>query len=666
MKTLSVLISSILLALNLWGQGDSSQAFIYFGPTDIGIGTVQGIHPNLDNVGFGNYINGDLRQSFRIKGIPLQFVGHVSNETLRIGKPSYFRLSYDEHTFNKLDKLNLQNDIDLKKLNLQCEMKALHELEGKLSYQREMLRRLELQDIPDLSNIDLSALPDSLNGLNVPDLDLNLLNLPNGNNNQKLDAISLNIQEMTGKMKDIKGSIDSLQFDLGELEKKNLSTYVPEKFRLKKANFGLTSLSSGGLSNNTIPIHGLHVEGSYKRSFYDVSAGLTQPFQNFSAQVFDQITGNTQNVFNLNDFYNVNRMKFISSEIVGLGEKNRTHLKMEHYYSGRTWEAIKDRTSEAIANTVNLSGNAEIKWIEKLNIGFLIGLSVKSKDTVNQSFGAESLAYRGTANYKIERAKGEIQSEFRSLGGDYDGVSQGLVINGTRHAMIGYQQKLGRHSNVTTRFMEDRFSKTDSIVLFNQSRRWMTQLNSRINRYNKFQLSYSLIQGSGNEVQDRKGHLGTVMFINEIKIGKNMLTNIVRGGYTFIPIRIGNQEITQGSISSDFHVDNFTYGLTGSYEKYIGIQQLWGENYILEPHVAYRGKKGEISFSYQYLKSQQFSEDHGFTFRANLSPSQFITWQVTGQRWLVKERNFFFIQAPSYVAPWYVDIKLIIHLNVQK
>lgn len=668
MRKFAVCIWIVFLATNLCSQTDSTQGFLYIGPTDLSIGTVQGIHPNLNNIGFGNFINGDINQRFRVKGIPLQFVGHISNETLRIGKPSYFRLSYDENTFKKLDKSKLQVELSQKELELKQQLDSLHVLEGKLSFQREMLRRAQQQQ--GISIPTIPKLPNFPDSLKKPELDLPELPLNSpieiNQKQRQFDSILLSIQTISGNISDVKGSIDSLKINVEDLKGMHLSSYVPPQFKLKKANIGLTSLSSGGLSNNTIPIHGIHVEGTYRRSFYDVSAGLTQPFQNFSAQVFDQITNNTQNVFNLNDFYNVNRMKFISSEIIGLGDRHKTHLKLEHYYSGRSWESIKNSLSEPITNTLNLSGSADLKRIKNLKVGFLVGLSIKSRDSISTEIGAENIAYRGTANYKIEQTNGELQSEIRSLGGNYDGITQGLFINGTRHIMLGYLQKLGRHSSIATRFMEDRFSNTDSVVLFNQSRRWMTQFNSPFNRYNTFQLSYSLIQGSGNEIKNRKGHLGTAMFINEIQVHKNRIVNILQGGYTFIPIRIGNQEIAQASITSDFHARQFTYGVKGSYEKYTGLTQLWGENYILEPHVGFRGKKGEVFFSYQYLKSQQFSVDNGLTFRVSFSPSQFITWQASGQKWLAKDRNFFLIQAPGYVAPWYVDFKIIIHLNVQK
>lgn len=661
------------LPILCFSQYEKDAKLLYLGPSDITIGSINGIHPNLANYGFGNYVNGDVRQSFRIKGVPLKFVGHVSNEELRIGKPNYFRLSYDALTAKRLSKFELGE----LQMNTQSELKAklesLYKLEGELSYKREMLSRLKLgHPIPELKrglqipSFDSISAPE-FSLPKAPNLELPGMNSSNVPNLTKIDSLQLELLEIKDNISSAKGKIDSLEANMDKLKNMSMSSYLPERFKLRRLNIGLTSLSSGGLSKNAIPIHGVHAEGVYRETFYDVSAGMTQPFQNFSSEVFNQLTSNTQNVFNLDQFFNANKMRLVTSSVLGYGDKYRSNIKVEHFYSGKSWESIKKRESEATANTLNLSGNYNRGIIENLDVGFLAGITMTHNDSLQSSSGTDAnIAYRGTAKYKFERIKGALEGEYRSLGSNYDGSSQGVLINGTTHKMLGYTQKIGRFSSVGLRYMEDSFSKTDSIVLFNSSKRLVSMGNIRINRENKLQGSYSLILGSGDEVKNRKGHLGTLMYVNEIRLGKNRMTNIAQGGYTIIPVRLSNQEIIHGSITSQFRTEKLTYSLKGSYEEYKGIELLWGKNYILEPQITYKGKMGEISFAYQYCRSDQFDEDHGVVLNANFTPSKFLSWQVRGQKWLEKERNFFFIQAPTFVAPWYFDIRVILHLNVKK
>lgn len=44
-----------------FSQYEKAAKLLYLGPSDITIGSINGIHPNLANYGFGNYVNGDVR-----------------------------------------------------------------------------------------------------------------------------------------------------------------------------------------------------------------------------------------------------------------------------------------------------------------------------------------------------------------------------------------------------------------------------------------------------------------------------------------------------------------------------------------------------------------------------------------------------------------------------
>ena len=111
MKILGPLFLATLWAVNIsFSQNEKDASLLYLGPSDVTIGSVNGIHPNLNNNAFANYFNGDLSQKFRVKNIPLHFVGHISNEELRIGKPSYFRLNYDASTAARLSKIDLSTE----------------------------------------------------------------------------------------------------------------------------------------------------------------------------------------------------------------------------------------------------------------------------------------------------------------------------------------------------------------------------------------------------------------------------------------------------------------------------------------------------------------------------------------------------------------------------
>lgn len=262
------------------------EPLIYFGRTNISLGSTYGVRPNYDAIVGSSYFFGEFDQALRIKGVPIKFSGRISDEPYRSGRPSYFRMSYDSYSYKKNEISKLNGQLDSLNIDKQAQLDSLYKLEGKLSYLKHLQMQqaaLQLDSINNpISNINLN---DSLSLLVVPDLNgINPISIPNQNdlNLAEMEKIQLAIEAQKVKIEQIDAESLKVKTDINNLHYKTDLGFLQG---IRKFDVGLSSLSPSSFSNNAIPIQGFHAAGVFKKTFYDVAAGFTLKNQLFSNQI---------------------------------------------------------------------------------------------------------------------------------------------------------------------------------------------------------------------------------------------------------------------------------------------------------------------------------------------------------------------------------------------
>jgi hypothetical protein len=667
LKKLTILL--ILLFKSFGSFGQKNPVFS-FGASNISVGSTYGVRPNYDATLSSSYFFGEVDQAIRVKGVPIKISGRLSDEPYRSGRPSYFRISYDSYSYKKYEITELNNQLDSLNIDKQIQLDSLYKLEGKMSY----LKQIQIEQAAfhldslnnPLGNIGL-VLNDSLSLPSVPDLNgvnINSISLPNQNSIDlnELELTQLSIDQQKEKLAQIDTESLKLKVDINNLHYKTNLGFLQG---IRKFDVGLSSLSPSSLSNNAIPIQGLHAAGVFKKMFYDVAAGFTLKNQLFSNQVFDQLLTNSVNVFNLGSFFSTNNVRFVSSAIVGIGEKDKNCIAVENFYTGRPFEDIRNHVSSP--TTINNALTAAItpKKLERLTLTASIGQSSIVNDT-NPVRINDKLAYKGGLRFVFPKIHGTFESMYRSIGSEYNGFSQGVYINNSTHGEFTYKQDFGSRIKTAVRYSEDHISAQDTSINIRKTKQGAFSLNWKVLNNTVLTATYSLVDAVGDTLIRRYSHLGQLGLNNTIQLKNNSIINSLNIGYASISGKDSVQQITQLSWQTDFKAEKWFAGVKVSYDHFSGVQRVYGDNYIFQPEIGFNLKDADLSLAYQYLRSEQFSSDNGILVNFNYRPSEYISWHFSAQKWLVRDTYFFMQNVPNFVKPYFIKVSLSIHLNVKK
>lgn len=666
----SILVTQIAVAQI---QDESKAAFVQFGKGNIGLGTAYGIQPNYKTQ-FGNYFfYGEFDQAIQLKGVPLKLIGRISDEPYRNGRPSYFRLSYDANinTKGRLASLyKLQDSLsDLKVLQQQ----ALYDLEAKLSYQQFQYQQMTLkQDIPSIPSTELPidtsfstpqiAIP-TLNGETVSPFEIyNQQNISN-----PIDAQQAKIDSMLLQVSEVKSNIESIDQQLKETDESIQK--ITGKYNLgfidglRKLDVGLSSLTQSHLSRNAVPIQGLHVAGELRNYFYDVAIGLTLPNQLFSNTVFDQVISNSSNVFNIGNFFNVNSSKFVTSTEIGYGKRNKDAISVQAFYTGRSLNSIVEKEAELKSLATNINGVWTPKKAKQIQLYMTLGYCAGIGDTLATK-SEEKWAGYAKINYSFKRNKGSLESAIRYLGKGYQAFSQGVYVNNALHGELVYNQPINSRIGVRILLAQDRFGSQDSTQFLRMTNQGTISSHIRFGKQTVLTTNYTFLVAQVDTVRYNhlvQSSLSTIKSYKRVKLSQQF-----SAAYASMEGADSNQIISTINYKLRLHWKRPFVGLGLSAEHYDGLSRIQGNNYILQPEIGWNGPQFKCRIGYQYLLSDQFGEDNGVLFSMQFEASKYLTWHVSGQRWIKKDLQFFLPQLTAFQQPWYVRGGLIIHLNVMK
>jgi hypothetical protein len=653
----------------------NSEPFFFFSSGNLSIGTVYGIHPNQRNQ-YPNgyfYMEGDAAVS--IKGIPFKLAFRGSEEPYRSGKPSYFRLAFDAPSYRRgqLDRLR----IEIKKTDqaiAYCS-DSIHLLEAKWSYwnQKKQEWKLKPPTTPTLPDVPLPNLPDT-SGLTLPPLFIPEMTVPSPENpdlpSTTLQSIDLQLSSLEGSLKEQQSKLSELKARQTELQSdyQQINGLKEHGFTdgIRKLDIGLSTLTPGSLSHNAVPMQGIHVSGTINRTFYDVASGFTLPNQLFSNQAFDQMINNTGNVFNAGDLFAVNSVRFVSSAVIGYGERDKNAVSVESFYTGRSWQDIRNQQSGLQQMATNIAFCLTPKQHNNLTWTGSVGHSFSNDSTtIVSDTRSTHLAYSSGITYHLFRMKGEFKAFYRNLGSQYDGWSQGIFLRGAEHLDLSYKQVFTKAFSTTIRGAQDKYIANDSTQAVRKTRRGSLELQWKITHHTAFVSSYTLLELLNDTLPDSKrlSHLGRIGLYDHRTFGKFHYSNTFDGGYAHIAGPDSNQQLLQLSAFSGVEWKRWEFGLKGTYNRYNGLTRLYGESWCIQPEFSYKGPRFMAKLQYQHLRSEQFGTNGGFVFQTQFEISELFTISYFVQRWLPTDYTFFMIAAPGIVKPVYMRWKLTLHLK---
>lgn len=683
---------------------EDSSRLIYFGKSNFNFGFNSGQHPNfIDVTGRMNFFAG-YQGDIQLFGTSFTVNSRISSEKFRSGRPSYFQLAYNPFALKQSRQIEYQNQIDSLKsvqVNSQDSLKNLEASESYLHMQKqEATRALKNVLLVSLSKyivkrykplaIDTSQLktPDLSKELtfssekelnqyidnvlsNKVSIDTSILGLSDLNYISELNKLNEKIEGLNSKISTQKETIEkcSEQIELTKNKIDELKSWNSKSFLdgIKKADVGMGVLSQGGMSNNSIPIQGLHFVGEYKKSFYDLSAGFTIPNQLFSSSVFDQVNQNTNTLFNMTNFNQINTTRFVSAVVVGKGNKEASFISLDSYYSGRSLQAIRSKTEEPRTQTENISFG--FGSISKLRFTGSLGSSFKLNDSIK--LNSQNLAASGKISYRFSRSHTEVSFQSKHVGLRYDGFSQGIYTVGFYHSDFTLSQKFFKKIFLKTSLFDDRFLPRSTGGKTFETKGVSTDLNLKISNSLTINFGGSWVYSSGNDT---------------LSTGWNPL---LRGGYNYIGKRKRVNFVNSGSysqmqvlsIDSNLNLLNSTlkvglqskhiyFGTKLTYQKFSGLDRMFGEHWFIQPELAVyvKTKKTEFEVKSQgtYSISKQFGEQFGGKLTLLASPSPYFSWAFSMQKWLKNDAVYFLATNPDNLRGYFLEFKMIIHLNINK
>lgn len=624
---------------NLNGKSNPIESFF------MSVGISNGIQPNFRNEISQLFYFGTLNSDFFVKNIPFSLRARISNEPFRAGQASFFKISfnpmmYKRYRINSLyDKLN-----DLKKIEKE-KRDSLFLLESQISFLDQKIKEKKLA-IPPLS---IDSIP---------------LNTSTEIGDSSLLLVQNYSNELTNKLKllnQIQLTLTELQSNLSatELTLTNLQHQLPSGIlaNIQRFQLGMTSSVPSGLNGNGIPINGLSYAFTHKNWKEEGAIGITQRNMLFSNTIFDQITANSGNIFNSNEFFNNNSNRLLINHRTTYQQSATMKIGGDIVFSGKNIVKSKQQESEKTTLTTNLFAEKIIGKKQQLTLNGLIGSSTSFNDTVAKKSGA-SVATKFGAIYLVRSIKSKLSMNLWNYGLAYDSYSQGNFRNGSQHFDGKIQTQLKENVSVDVFYLQDQFlTKQTSIVAQQVGIGVAAKMGTVFNISGTYSLARTKAVNSSNN------QLFQLTLSHQQHYRKVLVSQQLQGGKVFLFIGDTLQQVTQINHHLVVTAGKLKLGLISTYEKFQGINRLYGENIIVQPTIGFHSKLLQADMGYSFMKSEQFGKDKGMLLNIIISPSNNFYWKISGQRWLKKELIYFVEHIDPLVKPWYLTISMNLKLK---
>ena len=475
---------------------------------------------------------GDINSE--LLGLPVKVSYNYSSMKNPLGVNNYFRVSLDTEKLSQkaADKKNsVKRQLDEKIGSLQSEK---GKLSGKLGMGEVLMQKMKRDLIKQKNELESRAREQvQIDTLSDADLKNDLINENDRYHeleekyNKSLKVYD-SIQGLYEKVKKIYELYDHYQSvfenrknQLDGLYKESLSSMGKEKALDGKPKFleGITTLDIGltypetsALSNNSIPIQGIHLETQHGNWYSSISSGVTMNNLMVSTDVIQNKLTNSQNLFNQFDFQNFREQGLMTSVKSGYGKKSSTHVFLGMRYF--TQSIVSSDTAQI---TPSLGAELDVRW----DPSFSPGTSLE-------------LVY-GKTSYNEAIANGQRSGVWASI----------FSVDRTNTSLIKMTQlvkPLSTEVTLSSRWI-DPFADVRSIgVVQPNNQRQEIRTNTSISKHFKFGLNYRRDANNTGRVSDTTIQLNIV--------GGQMNGQIVKGMNYFLSFNYLLQEQQSQSLSS--------------------------------------------------------------------------------------------------------------------
>lgn len=616
-------------------------------------------------------INAAIESAILFKNTPLTFSGRISTEKYISGRSSYIRLSYDGYKNRKLEKIECENKILIVDNQIENLTDTLQLLEAKIAY----LENIKLQmnnsaifdtilfsNIKQNKNYKFDTLSSKNQSLDSYIQDPNIQAGKDLNFQDSLNSLLAKYNESFNKMSTKKDSL------LGEKDKyRNLINQIdykkPKKLinGIDKLDIGMTALSQGSMSRNTIPVNGLRIKGKVNHWNYDGSAGFTIPNKLFSNSIFDQINNNSQNIFNLNQYYTVNSSRFVSSLIFGYGNQEKNFISAENYYNGKELKNLFTNNS----NVTNLTSNISSGWSPFKNffIKSSLGKTFKFLDTTKRNV-KNDFAFYGQLKYSFTRISTSISANYRHVGASYDGFSQGIYNSGFDRQEYCVNSKISKKLTLHFTYYRQQFNSKEGFYKKLKTQSVEGNFQWRIVNHLLFYGGYTLVEAKGIDTLAKGlNHLAKLGFVFT-KSYKFFRTEF-RGLSLFSHLNRENSPMKMLNINLESNIDwkLLGGGIQIFYQDYQGLFLIYGKNWIVKPEFRIHSNKLNFLVGVKLLKSEQFGQQHGEYVKFQFMPSNFFMWDISFSRWLPTEALYIPNYGTERYKPYFFELKMHLFFN---
>ncbi|MBL1281090.1 MAG: hypothetical protein COA33_012490 [Fluviicola sp.] len=622
-------------------------------------------------------------------GLPLNVSYSYSNFRNPLGVNNYFRISVDTDKLKQKSeqkKSELIGNVD-SQINDVKNIKS--QLTGKLGYGEILMERLdreinsqkkrlesqksELQELKSSQVIDSTNVSSKIKDSIMSSSKLDSLERKYSQAQkayQKTIALYDTIYTLYSKAKGVYTRYSNIEQELEEkkeflndysglVSKKNIETKLESEAvgrksgiinDIKTLDIGLTYPKTTALSNNSVPIKGLHLELQRKKWYSSVSVGTTVNNLFVSNDIVQNKLVNTQNLFNQFDFQSITEKGFLVNIISGYGTKEGSHifLGVRHLSNSRVDLALYNNPSTPVKTpSLGLEIDTRIipRFLPDTKIDFVYGKTSQTsklidgtrKSVVNSLFSNDRT---NTGLVKIiqpiKRLKTRITASARWIDPSADMRSLGVLQPNNFRYELRSRHTITRRLNVGLNYRRDQNNvarTSDSTINLNIIG---GEINGQIGRIISYfgTVNYLTQSTMSNSLEfDRKNNymLGAgISYQYELNDTKNAITFsyndylITDSISTNLFRNIGVQNLTffrKGKNS--FSVSYFKSG-SDDFEESEAI--IIGEEYV------YGMKRVKINVGVKFAYNNRLKNDIGFKAGLIASLTDFIEFSLSAEK----------------------------------
>lgn len=525
-----------------------------------------------------------------VAGLPINVSFNYSTLKVPLGANNYFRISLDKDRLIEQQKEKLTEsltNLEDQQAMLQKKQADLSGLMGYVEVYLDKLKRMAEREVMKQKDAlsqrtqdSLAVKKDSLNNYkpDIPD-SLKTINYkqPDLNNPVDYQLYYDSIMKIYNRITALKNTYDSLSNTL-ENSKQLLNSYKTQlnspdlaNEGLKKVNFlqslktldiGLTYPKTTAMSNQNVPIKGLHAEFQFNTIYLSVASGLTLNNLMLSTNEITNQMNYSQNVFNNFDFQQIMNNGWLTAIRTGYGTPEGTHAFIGfNYLTNTRFLSAQGNIPGQTAYDPAASLELDLRYVPTFYKGGAIDL-VYGKTSLNKlmdsttSMGVFESVF---SNYQSHLLLGKYTQSVSKLRSDFS-VSYRRIDPYANTTTFGIMQPNNQRVEVNTTHKVAKFMKIGLLYRMDETIR-------AVNGMNDLRLNMTGVNLSGNYTS----YFNYSVVLNHVhhQIAQPLLNTVQRGNnYLIGAVLTSNYNLKDLKSSSSISYNDYLITDTSGLNKY--------------------------------------------------------------------------------------------------